>query len=101
MNQSFDSFRQLDEGAIVGEAHYLAANPRADREPLLHTFPGVLRSLFVAQAAPPPAEVEEGAVLGYIFNLLGPSLPPMERLRGTILKGSPLLYPQLPPRQDD
>src|SRR3972149_8283732 len=52
MNPPLDSFRQLDERAIIGEAHYLAANPGADREPLLDALPGVLRPLFVAQGDP-------------------------------------------------
>jgi len=40
VDEAFDARFELDEGAVVGEAHHLAAHPLADRIGLLGVFQG-------------------------------------------------------------
>src|SRR4029079_13979399 len=49
VDQAFDARFQLDERAVVGQAHHLAAHARPDRITLLHRRPGILNELLVAE----------------------------------------------------
>ena len=49
VDQPFDARFELDEGAVVGQAHDLAAHARADRIALLHRGPRILHELLVAE----------------------------------------------------
>ena len=45
----FDAGLELDEGAVVGEAHDLARHPRADRIAIGNVRPGIVDELLVAE----------------------------------------------------
>src|SRR5207249_2153952 len=49
VDEPLDAGLQLDEGAVIGEAHHLATGLRARRERLLDALPGVRRLLLVAE----------------------------------------------------
>src|SRR5438876_2896 len=49
VDEPLDAGLELDEGAVVGEAHHPAAGLRARRERLLHALPRVRRLLLVAE----------------------------------------------------
>src|SRR5262245_13475431 len=49
VDQPFDARLELDERAVVGEAHDLAAHARADGIALLHRGPRILHELLVAE----------------------------------------------------
>src|SRR5574337_281231 len=49
MNQPLDPIRKLNEGAIVGQAHHLAANAGAERKQLINLFPRILQALLMAE----------------------------------------------------
>src|SRR5436190_12173461 len=49
VDEPLDTRLELDEGAVVGEAHHPAAGLRARRERLLHALPRVRRLLLVAE----------------------------------------------------
>src|SRR6266850_3656157 len=52
VDQPFDARLELDERAVVGEAHDLAAHARADRIPLHHVRPRIGDELFVPERDP-------------------------------------------------
>src|SRR3989338_6360296 len=58
VHEALDAGLQLDEGAVVGEAHDPAARARAGRVRLLHALPRVGGLLLVAQGHPPGLAVE-------------------------------------------
>src|SRR5579872_4413744 len=49
VDQAFDARLEFDERAVVGEAHDLAGEPRADRVALDHVRPRIVHQLLVAE----------------------------------------------------
>src|SRR5882762_8009042 len=49
VDETFDTCLELDERAVVGEAHHLAAHARADRVAVLDGRPRILHELLVAE----------------------------------------------------